>query len=397
MAIDVTLNNILTPQNSTLINANFDAIEAALQEAVSLAGTTPNSMSADFDMNGNQILNAIYPSGAINFGWEGQWVTSTAYKVNEVVYQGGSSYICLVAHTSNIFSTDLGSSNWELLAAAGSTGSGSGDVLGPVSATDGALVFFDGATGTIIKDGVTVPTAAGLALLDDVNAAAQRTTLGLVIGTDVQTQDAELEAIAGLTSAANKVPYFTGSETAGVLDFLDEDNLVSDSISAVATQQSIKAYVDAGDSAIEAATKEFFVPTTAVNLAGGDNTFPYIHFASPGAEMVVQQVASTNAVYFAFILPLDLVSITSVAVVVIPDTTETIQADIDLQGGALGEIRNFHFQTKNDRTLAVTEDVMTEFDVSEAFGTVTAGDYIGLKFASDTDNIQVFGLRLKYT
>ncbi len=75
-------------------------------------------------------------------------------------------------------------------------------------------IFFDTANSAATFD----LTAAGRALLDDADASAQRTTLGVAIGSDVQAFDAELAAIAGLTSAANKLPYFTGSGTADLAD-----------------------------------------------------------------------------------------------------------------------------------------------------------------------------------
>lgn len=57
MAISVTLNTITSGYNLSKINANFTAISAALQDALSRTGTSPNTMSADIDMNNNDLIN----------------------------------------------------------------------------------------------------------------------------------------------------------------------------------------------------------------------------------------------------------------------------------------------------------------------------------------------------
>jgi hypothetical protein len=54
-----TLTNIASGYASnTQLNNNFNAIEQAFENTLSLDGSTPNAMGADLDMNGNQILNA---------------------------------------------------------------------------------------------------------------------------------------------------------------------------------------------------------------------------------------------------------------------------------------------------------------------------------------------------
>lgn len=45
--------------------------------------------------------------------FRGTWATSTAYKIDDIVVRGGISYICLEAHTSGTFSTNLAAAKWQ--------------------------------------------------------------------------------------------------------------------------------------------------------------------------------------------------------------------------------------------------------------------------------------------
>lgn len=98
----------------------------------------------------------------ISFTPKGPYSGATAYVPNDVVSNAGSSWVCILASTGNAPPTLPTTSNtyWELVAARGSDGAGTGDVVGPSGATDDRVAVFDGATGKLLKDGGS--TIAGI-------------------------------------------------------------------------------------------------------------------------------------------------------------------------------------------------------------------------------------------
>lgn len=126
MAKQPTVTTIASGFFSTsALNTNFENIRDQFDNTLSLDGSTPNAMGADFDLNSNDLLNggagyfsSLYLAGTqvvsvgTLFSAEGAWLTATAYEVNDIVTNAGSTYLCLVDHTSGTFSTDLAASYW---------------------------------------------------------------------------------------------------------------------------------------------------------------------------------------------------------------------------------------------------------------------------------------------
>lgn len=131
--------------------------------------------------------------------------------------------------------------------------------------------------------------------LESITAAAAKTLLDLVLGTNVQAHDVELVALATPAYSANEIPMFTGSGTASTLAWLDQDTMVDDSATAVVSQQSIKAYVDGlYDSNLytldgPSGTRAFFyntgAPTGWTLVSALDNRAVFIHATTGGTTV----------------------------------------------------------------------------------------------------------------
>jgi hypothetical protein len=170
-----------------------EAAQAAAETAETNAGTAETNAAA-----------SAAAAQVAKIEWQSAWLTATVYAVNDAVSQGGSSYICLVDHTSGTFATDLSANKWELLAEKGADGAGSGDFMADGSVPMTGPLVFEGATADAFETTLvmTDPTADRTITFPDATGTV------LLGGAPAQ---GVIDDLAAITYAQGDVLYHNGS------------------------------------------------------------------------------------------------------------------------------------------------------------------------------------------
>ena len=203
--VDDRVNGLLTA--GTNITLTYDDTANTLTVASTDTGitdvvedTTPQ-LGGDLDANGNNI----------SFG-----DSATAGTDDTLKFGAGDDMLMYHDGTHGYIQVPAGSGNMRIATGVFNVRSANNNLNQISTLSSGAVSLYHNGAKKFDTASTGVDITGSLNVTD---GSTTRTNLGVAIGSDVQAYDAGLTSIAGLTTAANKVIYTTASDTYAVADF----------------------------------------------------------------------------------------------------------------------------------------------------------------------------------
>ncbi len=245
---------LATPSSANLAAAVTDELGAAGSLLFSGVIDTDTTMAANSDtkLASQKATKAYVDASAAGINWAANGSVGNATTAN-VTLSGEQTIDGVLTSTSRILVKNQTSAteNGIYVTAAGAWSRATDADAGAEFVRLGVFVSAGTtqAGTTWVCTRTTAPTLGSDNITFVQNGASQVYSAGTGLGLSLNTfsiTDAELLALAGLTSAADKLPYFTGSGTAAVADFTSAGRALMDDASASAQRTTLG--VGTGDS-----------------------------------------------------------------------------------------------------------------------------------------------------